>query len=231
MIKRTQSGGNVPKKSGKKGILCSQNCLLISFLFVLVAIPLLLVHFSVTIDLEPAKWFHIANKYAIQEIQAYAIPSTPHPTIRPSPVETFPDSFYEDVERQDGTGSEFYNQDDSPENESDEGEVEDPKNEENGEREGTKENEEEDGYSEEDESKKQNSAQRLQADSALEQSNVIEGIENALKLHPFSSLTTEQKNTFLLEDYFVYLSEQPLCKNLPIFTSMANIFSELYWQL
>jgi hypothetical protein len=34
-----------------------------------------------------------------------------------------------------------------------------------------------------------------------------------------------------LEDFLLYLSKQPECINTPIFTSMANVFSELYWQM
>eukprot|EP01032_Pedospumella_encystans_P024341 gene24341-27535_t len=34
-----------------------------------------------------------------------------------------------------------------------------------------------------------------------------------------------------LEDHFVYLRNQSVCKDTPIFTSMANVFSNLYWQL
>jgi hypothetical protein len=68
-------------------------------------------------------------------------------------------------------------------------------------------------------------------DSASEQLNVIEKIQKTLKMHPLRQLSEEQISTFKMEDYFVYLSEQSICKDLPIFTSMANIFSELYWQL
>lgn len=67
--------------------------------------------------------------------------------------------------------------------------------------------------------------------SGNEQWSVIKGIEEALRSHPFHQLSEEQLNTFAMEDYFVYLSQQPQCQDLPIFTSMANIFSELYWQL
>jgi hypothetical protein len=34
-----------------------------------------------------------------------------------------------------------------------------------------------------------------------------------------------------LEDVMLYLKSQPSCKDLPIFVSMANVPSELYWQL
>jgi hypothetical protein len=68
-------------------------------------------------------------------------------------------------------------------------------------------------------------------DSASEQLIVIEKIQKTLKMHPLRQLSEEQISTFRMEDYFVYLSEQSICKDLPIFTSMANIFSELYWQL
>jgi hypothetical protein len=68
-------------------------------------------------------------------------------------------------------------------------------------------------------------------DSFTQQALVIQEIETALKSHPFTKLSAEQTNSFLLEDYFVYLSSQSECQGLPVITSMANIFSELYWQL
>lgn len=74
-------------------------------------------------------------------------------------------------------------------------------------------------------------SQKFEVDSAAEQTHVIQQIEISLKAHPFNQLTTEQINNFQMEDYFIFLSSQPSCQNLPVITSMANIFSELYWQL
>eukprot|EP01040_Poterioochromonas_malhamensis_P007223 gene7223-7796_t len=75
------------------------------------------------------------------------------------------------------------------------------------------------------------SYQSDQLESNIEQEAVIRRIEDTLRSHPLSHLSRNQTDHFLLEDYFVYLSTQPQCRNLPVITSMANIFSELYWQL
>ncbi len=75
------------------------------------------------------------------------------------------------------------------------------------------------------------SYQSDQLESNIEQEAVIKRIEDTLRSHPLSHLSRNQTDHFLLEDYFVYLSSQPQCRNLPVITSMANIFSELYWQL
>jgi len=52
-----------------------------------------------------------------------------------------------------------------------------------------------------------------------------------LNQHPFHSLSLVQRSQMSLEDHFVYLRNQTVCKDTPIFTSMANVFSDLYWQL
>lgn len=75
------------------------------------------------------------------------------------------------------------------------------------------------------------SYQSDQLESNIEQEAVIRRIEDTLRSHPLSHLSRNQTDHFILEDYFVYLSTQPQCRNLPVITSMANIFSELYWQL
>jgi hypothetical protein len=49
--------------------------------------------------------------------------------------------------------------------------------------------------------------------------------------HPLHKLSATEKATLALEDQMVYLHSQPECQGLPIFTSMANVFSDLYWQL
>jgi hypothetical protein len=60
---------------------------------------------------------------------------------------------------------------------------------------------------------------------------VVLKVQQTLANHPFHRLTPEQRNSFALEDYLHYLHQQPECKDKPIFTSMANVFSDLYWQL
>jgi hypothetical protein len=50
--------------------------------------------------------------------------------------------------------------------------------------------------------------------------------------HPFHRLPQNNSaDKMLLEDALFYLSSQPQCKRIPIFTSMAQIGNDLYWQL
>lgn len=56
-------------------------------------------------------------------------------------------------------------------------------------------------------------------------------VKRILDQHPFHSLSPAQRSQMSLEDHFVYLSNQSVCNDTPIFTSMANVFSDLYWQL
>ncbi len=56
-------------------------------------------------------------------------------------------------------------------------------------------------------------------------------VKSILDQHPFHSLSQAQRSQMSLEDHFVYLRNQTVCKDTPIFTSMANVFSDLYWQL
>lgn len=50
--------------------------------------------------------------------------------------------------------------------------------------------------------------------------------------HPFHRLPLNNSaDKMLLQDALFYLSSQPQCKRIPIFTSMAQIGSDLYWQL
>lgn len=59
----------------------------------------------------------------------------------------------------------------------------------------------------------------------------VEDFEKELKMHPLRQLTPEQLQSFQMEDYFEYLKKQPQCQKIPIFISMGNVFSELYWQM
>jgi len=52
-----------------------------------------------------------------------------------------------------------------------------------------------------------------------------------LQAHPLARLQRDQRRTMSLEDQLLYMQGQPECKQVPIFTSMANVFSDLYWQL
>jgi hypothetical protein len=64
-----------------------------------------------------------------------------------------------------------------------------------------------------------------------EQELVYQYVKEKLQSHPFQHLSEKQKQNFSLPDYFVLLQKQKYCQKLPIFTSMANVYSELYWQL
>lgn len=60
---------------------------------------------------------------------------------------------------------------------------------------------------------------------------VFDHVRNTLLQHPLTTLTAAQRRNFTLADYYEYIYQQPICEGLPVFTSMANVFSELYWQL
>lgn len=50
--------------------------------------------------------------------------------------------------------------------------------------------------------------------------------------HPFRTLPLNQSiGNISLEGAMLYLSKQPQCKDTPIFTSMAQVGTDLYWQL
>lgn len=53
----------------------------------------------------------------------------------------------------------------------------------------------------------------------------------ALQSHPLTRLQKGDRRAMSLEDQLLYMHSQPECKHVPIFTSMANVFSDLYWQL
>lgn len=56
-------------------------------------------------------------------------------------------------------------------------------------------------------------------------------VQDTLAQHPFNRLSAAQRSSFALEDHLEYLQKQPECAGKPLFTSMANVFSALYWQL
>ena len=49
--------------------------------------------------------------------------------------------------------------------------------------------------------------------------------------HPLKKLNSSYLNSAPLEDIMLYLHKNSACKGKPIFTSMANVGSELYWQM
>jgi hypothetical protein len=60
---------------------------------------------------------------------------------------------------------------------------------------------------------------------------VLNDVRRTLNSHPLHKYPTDLSKKPTLEDFLLYLSKQPECINTPIFTSMANVFSELYWQM
>lgn len=62
-------------------------------------------------------------------------------------------------------------------------------------------------------------------------SSVADDVDTVLRNHPIHRLTRKQRRDMSLEEHFVYLKSQSQCKSIPIFTSMANVFSDMYWQL
>ena len=62
-------------------------------------------------------------------------------------------------------------------------------------------------------------------------STIADDVDSVLRNHPIHSLTSQQRAGMSMEDHFVYLKNQSQCRHVPIFTSMANVFSDMYWQL
>jgi len=72
---------------------------------------------------------------------------------------------------------------------------------------------------------------RTNETDSTQQLSLVDDFEAVLKNHPLFQLSAEQLQRMQMEDYFVYLQEQPACQNIPIFTGMGNVFSQLYWQM
>ena len=56
-------------------------------------------------------------------------------------------------------------------------------------------------------------------------------VMQALQSHPLTRLQKADRRAMSLEDQLLYMHSQSECERVPIFTSMANVFSDLYWQL
>jgi hypothetical protein len=56
-------------------------------------------------------------------------------------------------------------------------------------------------------------------------------VMQALQSHPLTRLKKADRRAMSLEDQLLYMHSQSECEHVPIFTSMANVFSDLYWQL
>ena len=61
--------------------------------------------------------------------------------------------------------------------------------------------------------------------------SAMEGTVNALRHHPLFKLGAVERESMKLEEIIEHLHNQESCKDLPIFVSMANVPSDLYWQL
>lgn len=90
------------------------------------------------------------------------------------------------------------------------------------------EEEEEKEENEESLALRQNDQQRSSANA--EQLSVFDRVEHTLKQHPLQQILRQNKN-ISFEDYFVQLKANEACSKSPIFISMANVFSDLYWQM
>lgn len=75
----------------------------------------------------------------------------------------------------------------------------------------------------------QSDQQRINANA--EQLNVFDRVLHSLSQHALQQLNFSQIRNFSFEDYFVQVKADPRCSKLPLFVSMANVFSDLYWQL
>ena len=62
------------------------------------------------------------------------------------------------------------------------------------------------------------------------QQNVIHHVVQQLLDHPIHAFVKEHGSDSI-EDILLHISRQPQCEGIPIFVSMANVFSELYWQM
>lgn len=52
-----------------------------------------------------------------------------------------------------------------------------------------------------------------------------------LRSHPLTELNASYLDTAPLEEIMEFLHKKPQCEGKPIFTSMANVGSDLYWQM
>lgn len=80
-----------------------------------------------------------------------------------------------------------------------------------------------------------NQADVVDASSSLDllkqaQQNVIQHVVQQLLDHPIHAFVKEHGSDSI-EDILLHISRQPQCEGIPIFVSMANVFSELYWQM
>lgn len=75
--------------------------------------------------------------------------------------------------------------------------------------------------------------EELRTTTAAQQLSVFDKVRHVLSNHPIHQLKQSESsnNTTAFEDYFVHVKSHSSCANLPLFVSMANVFSDLYWQM
>lgn len=75
--------------------------------------------------------------------------------------------------------------------------------------------------------------EQLRTTTAAQQLSVFDKVRQILANHPIHRLKQSEssRNSPAFEDYFVHVKSHSSCANLPLFVSMANVFSDLYWQM
>ena len=61
--------------------------------------------------------------------------------------------------------------------------------------------------------------------------NPIEESKTLLSEHPLKLLTSEEIETMRMDEIIQFIAQQPMCVNSPVVISMAQVGTELYWQL
>jgi hypothetical protein len=75
--------------------------------------------------------------------------------------------------------------------------------------------------------------EQLRTTTAAQQLSVFDKVRHILANHPIHQIKQSEASSSppAFEDYFVHVKSHPSCANLPLFVSMANVFSDLYWQM
>ena len=61
--------------------------------------------------------------------------------------------------------------------------------------------------------------------------NPIEESKTLLSEHPLKLLSSEEIETMRMDEIIQFIAQQPMCVNSPVIISMAQVGTELYWQL
>lgn len=67
--------------------------------------------------------------------------------------------------------------------------------------------------------------------SKIDTLSAVDKTKAMLRSHPLKQLKKSYLESAPLEEVMKYLQDQPQCGGKPIFTSMANVGSDLYWQM